>query len=572
MLEGLKNFIKENKGLTLLAALGIAVPSTISVCLEASKQNEKNYKKFIGGLLALIGSGASAFVIWDYFKTRSKIELSKSEGDREIVSAIAETMIINAKARAGAFRQNKETGNKPDDDDQDGDNENGTDWCEWFRSKFTMPKLPPFLEKIMSGVPAGYEEAMLLHLLCMLASMCFSKLRAVYLDGVVHAPNLQVIVEGNSGVGKAKLGQIFKVLFQHIIRRSMNKIEFMDARNEGQVSIIQTTGIGTSMSKFVDILADNHECHAYIFNSEIHALYNDLRKGNGINFVFLRQAFDNDNVCRNTKNKDAKNGIFPVYLNYTFTGTPDAIRKTFCQAKELEGGTLSRIAWGVISDQENDSDVLILPKDAELEAIREQIDEWTDTYCCHFVPGEDDEPVDEVMLNLDFVNDSLKGWIEEQKALSDEEQNPARSAVRKRMAAMAFHFAMPLFILFGSPEAKDWQKRKQLTDLTIYIANYCIERFLKKFGKQQNAQLKANKREELVDNENGSEVSGNSGNERKLRSPFITDVAELKRLHDMKDENGKNKNGWKKLAKLSGWDVSKVRREILKYEKEHPKA
>ena len=174
------------------------------------------------------------------------------------------------------------------------------------------------------------------------------------------------------------------------------------------------------------------------------------------------------------------------------------------------------------------------------------------------------------MLNLDFVNDSLKGWIEEQKALSDEEQNPARSAVRKRMAAMAFHFAMPLFILFDSPDAKDWQKRKQLTDLTIYIANYCIERFLKKFGKQQNAQLKANKREELVDNENGSEVSGNSGNERKLRSPFITDVAELKRLHDMKDENGKNKNGWKKLAKLSGWDVSKVRREIWKYEKEHP--
>ena len=40
----------------------------------------------------------------------------------------------------------------------------------------------------------------------------------------------------------------------------------------------------------------------------------------------------------------------------------------------------------------------------------------------------------------------------------------------------------------------------------------------------------------------------------------------------MKDENGKNKNGWKKLAKLSGWDVSKVRREILEYEKEHPEA
>ena len=82
---------------------------------------------------------------------------------------------------------------------------------------------------------------MLLHVLSMLGAMCFSKVRALYSDGIIHAANLQVIVEGNWGTGKAKFEQLFKELFSRIIKRSLDKIECMDDKHNDEVSIIQTT-------------------------------------------------------------------------------------------------------------------------------------------------------------------------------------------------------------------------------------------------------------------------------------------------------------------------------------------
>ena len=187
-----------------------------------------------------------------------------------------------------------------------------------------------------------------------LSTQARKKIRAKYLDGILHAPNLQVIVEGNWGTGKAKFEDIFKILFHRLIRRSLNKMESFGQYSE--TSVIQTTGIGTSMSRFVDILAANQGCHMYIFNSEVRALAYDLKKGNGINFDFLRKAFENGDVCRNSRSKDSQNGVFPIFLNYTFTGTPLDIIDSF--KKELEGGTLSRIAWTCIPESSKNSHVL----------------------------------------------------------------------------------------------------------------------------------------------------------------------------------------------------------------------
>jgi hypothetical protein len=46
----------------------------------------------------------------------------------------------------------------------------------------------------------------------------------------------------------------------------------------------------------------------------------------------------------------------------------------------------------------------------------------------------------------------------------------------------------------------------------------------------------------------------------------ITDIPTLKALHDIKDDKGQSKNGWDKLAELSGMKRSTVRRLVLEYE------
>jgi hypothetical protein len=575
----------------LIAGAGVATEKTVNGLLNVSKEEPKTIKKFLG-IVALLTGVVGLLTTW-IIKRKGESDAIKYEREREADAALYERQRLadsrqterECEAESDSYtvrrmaderhrvksddRRTAETptpndGINPENDgNEDEEQEDRTTWLEKFKSQFTMPELPPFLAKIMSGVPQGYEEAMLLHMLAMLGAMCFSKVRSVYLDGIAHAANLQVVVEGNWGTGKAKFEQLFKVLFSRIISSCKNKIDLLSDPDNRIPLIVQTTGIGTSMSKYVDILADNQGCHMYIFNSEVRALFYDLKKGNGLNFDFLRKAFENGDVCRNNKARDSKNGIFPIYLNYTLTGTPADINTSF--KKELEGGTLSRIAWTCIPEAGRYPGILRLPEGNELEALKDQIDDWTEAYCYQRIPCEGDEAVGEVNVDLDYVCKALKDWNDRQFQLAEEEKNPARKDVRMRMAAIAFHCSIVIHMLYDNPAPANWQKRQKVVDLTLFIADYCIERFLHKFGKAQNLQRRANKEAEYVEDDTPqAEQNGNSS--ASSASQKITDIAELKRLHDKKDAKGQSLYGWDTLAGMSGMSASTVRKKIKAYE------
>lgn len=565
--------IETGRGAAVFAGAGYGASKMIDSLSRVSDKKSKTIKKFGGiflGFVAIV-TAATSIIFWCRKRSGASAYARErlADGNLYTIQKMADENLVRTKAMAGVYRvqkrspdANAESGyNDEIEDDADAHEQNKLPWIDVFKSKFTMPSLPPFLAKIMSGVPEGYEEAMMLHLLSMLGAMCFSKVRALYSDGIVHAANLQVIVEGNSGTGKGKFEQLFKELFQRVIRRSLDKIEQMDEQEEDSASIIQTTGIGTSMTRFVDILAANAGCHIYLFNSEVRALAYDLKKNNGINFDFLRKAFENGDVCRNNKAKDSQNGIFPIFLNYTITGTPVDITTLF--KKELEGGTLFRIAWTCIPEAGRYPGVLRLPVGQEIEELRDQIDNWTDKYCCHFSPQGDDEPVEELRVDLDYVCKALDAWNDRQFELSISENNPARKDVRLRMAAIAFHCAIVIHMLYGNPDTSDWRKRKQVVNLTLFIADYCIERFLHKFGEDQNKQRKLNQDAELVDNDTKPTVETAP---KPVKKKLITDIKTLKELHDIKDENGQSKNGWDRLAILSGMSATTVKRRVREYE------
>ncbi len=553
-----KDILKSGGNIFFSASAVLGLARILKELVNLSKKDPEVIKKFfkvLRGVSALFASVVTFVILLKKFADSLNYKSNRmADGDLYTIERMADAMVKRTR------NENPVTDFDPIDDEntleESTQDEHRISWIEKFKSMFTMPALPPFLTKMIGNVPTGYKEPMLLHLLSMLGALCFSKVRAKYSDDILHAPNLQVIIEGNWGSGKGKFEQIYKELFYRVLGRSYTKIEQISDEGCEDQGILQTTGIGTSMPRFVDILANNQGCHMYMFNSEISALFNDLRRGNGINFDFLRKAFENGDICRNNKAKNSKNGIFPIYLNYTFTGTPVDINSTF--SKELEGGTLSRIAWACIPETGETPDKLHLPEGKELENIRDMIDDWISLYCFRSDPDNGDSAVEELVLDLDYVCKELEMWNQTQYNQSKTENNPARRDVRLRIATIAFHCAMVIHMLYDNPAPTSQQKRKQVVDLTIYIADYCMERFLHKFGKSQNEQRKANLEAELVK----PEAEKMSDSEEK-----ITDVAELKRLHDIK-EKGKNSYGWDKLAKLSGWSRSDVRRKVKAYEKE----
>ena len=368
--------------------------------------------------------------------------------------------------------------------------EDEVDFIDDFNSKFKMPSLthlPFFLGHILACLPKGYFVPMLLHLLSMFAALCFSKVRALYLDGKRHAPNLQVIVEGGWGQGKAKFEDLYHALFERVIASDRTKLLAQNnapgvpTKKSGPHHIIQTAGIGLTRAKMFDVLADNQEVHIFIYESEIKALVNSLKGTCGITTDHLRKAFENGLVYQNNKLSNSKSGNYPIYLNYTFTGTMGDTGQFI--KKELEGGTLSRIAWTSIPEAGKTLENLEIDA-AEVKQFRDKIDDWRKLYCYTTDAKGNDSPCKETDIDLSYLFPALKTWLDEQYDQSEKENNPARRNVRARSACIAFHCAIVLHQLYDQPMTAD--DKEEVINATIYIANYVIERFLFKFQDEQN--------------------------------------------------------------------------------------
>lgn len=377
-------------------------------------------------------------------------------------------------------------------------------WINNFHSFAVMPKYDhiPLLKQVLDGCPKDFKDAMLLHLLTLSGALCFSKVRAKY-NGEFHAPNLLTVVEGKQGSGKSRFDAIYKKLFHRIIEQDRVK-----TGKEIPGKIMQTVGINITNSKFIDMLADNRQVHLYAIETELSRLLEVSRSGR-IGFIELRKAFDNEDIEQFNKSKKSTQGRFPVYFNCTLTGTPQAVNNAF-NIKEVNEGTARRFCFTVIPEPGAHNEKIQFPEGDELEALRDMIDRWRSQYCFHHDPVKGDEPCAEYVVDLDYVAEALEGWIEAQYQIYLKDHVEKRNEVRFGIAALAVHNAIVLHMLAGNPDAKQKLLRKNVKQLTLYIASYCMERYLTKFvpgyslnsesisDTEQNSQRSVQKKRQLT--------------------------------------------------------------------------
>ena len=351
-------------------------------------------------------------------------------------------------------------------------------WIDSFRAKFPMPDYSSiqFLASVLDGCPDQYKDAMMLSFLTECGALCFSKVRAKYLDGQMHSPSLQTIVEGVHGSGKGKFLQMHKTFFERIIKIDAARMPYQ----KSGLYIIQTAGINITQSMFYNVVAHNQDVHIYAIETETSIVDRVFKKPNGLGFDYLRLAFHNEPIYQNNnKDKGVVCGSFKVFFNYTFTGTPNSI-SSLIDEKEVESGTASRICFTLIPEGVRKIPSVKFPEGDELEAMKDQINTWREQYC--FKPDyEGDQACPETVINLDYICEALQEWLDEQYDMGMEEGNDVRKGDRARMATIAFHASIVLHMLAGNPQSSDRKLRKTVKELTIYIANYCMERYLSKF-------------------------------------------------------------------------------------------
>ena len=404
-------------------------------------------------------------------------------------------------------------------------------WLDDYRKKHPMPKLPDFLNFII-GCPEGYEIAVLLNMLSMLGAMCFSRVRATYLDGTAKAPNLQVVIEGISGAGKSLFKRIFDLFFERV------KASDSEREKSSEQKIISTKGIDTSTPALCELLDSNQGVHLYIQESEIIRVVELQKQKKGIPASYFLPAFDNDEVMRTTKNGEVR---FKLFLNYTFTGTGEGVER-FIKGK-VSDGTAGRICWGVIPMGGINQETAELPDDQLLEDYKDKIDAWREKFCFHTDEEGEDVAAPEHFIDRAYVNDSLKKWLDRQ----EKKKEPARNAVARRYGEMAFHCAIVLHMLWGEPEEGN-ANREKVVKLTLYLADYLIERFLKKFSDELNESIQKTRNAESVQAPNSTVEFTD-----KLCAELI-----------MKQKSGMT---WKKIADELNSTEDAVKSQVQRYKK-----
>lgn len=420
------------------------------------------------------------------------------------------------------------------------------EWQDAFSSKYPMPEYStiPHLDTILNCCPEDFRPAMLMHILTIYGALCFSKVRAEYNDDKEQSPSLQVVIEGAQGSGKGRFYDMYNLLFERIIKSDSQKL-----RVETPDQIIQTTGIEISRTRLQMMLASNKGVHIYIMETEIDAVTESVKKKGGISTALLRKAFSNENTTQDSMNsKSYARGFFPVYLNYTFTGTPKAIDRLF-KEEDYEGGTASRICFAVIPELRDHMPLFKKIGAKKLSAMQDQIDAWRKNYCYTTDENGVDTPALETTIDLSYVNKVLKPWLLAMRQSKDD----ARKEISPRISCMAFRCAIVMHMMVGCPGPKEWKKRRQICDLTVYIANYCMERFLYKISPDKEQRLN-----ELAQ----------SARSKYIHKRNLTDE-ELKYWYDQRgktDEAG-NVIGYGAIAKILGMNKDEVRNALIRYGK-----
>lgn len=417
----------------------------------------------------------------DEARENSKIRKDEAEQQCDLdirkAKGLSQVKIDETRALLGIRRELDPMGKSTGQEQNPHEESSLGEWLQWFNRKCPMScySAIPHISTILDGCPEGFRPAMLFHLLGVYGALVFSNVQARYLDGRYHSPSLQAIIEGDQGSGKS----IFRNVYEHDLFRRVVIADRKKAGSDRPGQIVQTIGIETSKSRFAEIVAGNQGVCLYMIETEIDSVRKSFGKESGLSSDILRKAFSNE--CISLDNKHTRHecrGVFPIYLNYTFTGTPGAVGRFF-KEEEYEDGTASRICFCVIPELGRSNPEFDLPEGEELERMRDQIDGWRELYCFRSTEDGIDIPAAEYRTDLSYVHGPLEKWIGEQKDMGD----VMRRNASLRMATIAFHAAIVLHMLAGEPGEDNPKMRKAVCKLTIYIANHCMERFLHKYYK-----------------------------------------------------------------------------------------
>ncbi|MCQ2214004.1 MAG: hypothetical protein MJZ36_10235 [Bacteroidaceae bacterium] len=315
---------------------------------------------------------------------------------------------------------------------------------EESKQKFIMfPKhVPPIFEEFCGGVKPEWRWAVVLTLLPTLGTL-MSRLRAKYLDGRMHSPSFQTVIEAKMASGKQNFSDIADFILTPITQLDLEgntklniyNQEVQQANGAKSISAPPDVCVRKMIGRFTEAgfnatLDTSKGLHIWSGVSEIDEVTSVWRE---LSYI-LRLAYDNAAYGRTLQSNKQFRGERRLYLNTFLCGTPRAVRKLY---NDPEDGLVSRTMFFKLMLETPG-----MPVNKVTDRQKMRMLTLLNRIHSRFCINEHGEVAPEQTIDLSYVNRALTKWLERQRLVGVEIGSESWERWRRRDALNGFRAAM----------------------------------------------------------------------------------------------------------------------------------
>lgn len=376
---------------------------------------------------------------------------------------------------------------------QDFDDEKIIDEKDFVIDTAKTPPLPPIFREYVDTAPDDFKQAVVLCMLPLVGTLG-SRLRAVYLNGKSETPSFMVSLEAPQASGKSFIEKLTNEILKPLTIKDEEERQ-KERDFEEQIKIIKLQGskntkgereqikelmehkpepiirkipATASITKLLIRLEKAQGLHVFALAPEIDTVTKAFKRGFSNLSDLLRCAFDNSEFGQDYASETSFSGSVKIYYNTLYSGTPGAMRRFY---NNSEDGTMSRTLFVTLPDQFGKK----MPVWRELDKKQQLVVDTSITRLYEIsIQGDDVQP--EHIMAMEFLNNTMAEWIEQQRQLSIKYEDRTRNVFYRRCAELGFRAGMLAFFLYN--ERENTKTKQNVSQFAVWVANMMLKQFI----------------------------------------------------------------------------------------------